>query len=224
MDNNKLEEKNTFDGIIFDVDGTLWDAVPAVCQAWRDKLAEKGYDYSFSIGEMKALFGQQVDTFGDVLFSDLPVKERRALAHECCDYQIGRMRELTARENMFYVYPGVAKTLKILSQKYPLFVVTNAENGYTQLFMEFAGVEDCIKDVEHAGVPGRTKGDNIKILMERNGMKKALYVGDTAGDQKACQEAGCHFIWASYGFGGQVESDLVIHSFEDLVDLLDKIG
>lgn len=218
-----MKLKDKIDGIIFDVDGTLWDAVPSVCQAWRDKLEEKGYHYSFSVADMKALFGQQVDAFGDALFPDLPVEERRALAHECCDNQIARMRELSSQENMIYLYPGVAETLKKLSATYPLYVVTNAEDGYTQLFMEYAGVEDCIKDMEHAGVPGRTKADNIRILVERNDLKNPIYVGDTAGDQKACQQAGLPFIWATYGFGGQVENDLSIDYFEELIELLDKI-
>ena len=32
-----------FDGIIFDVDGTLWDSTPVVEKAWNRALKDNGY-------------------------------------------------------------------------------------------------------------------------------------------------------------------------------------
>ena len=60
------------------------------------------------------------------------------------------------------------------------------------------------------------KGQNISLLMERNGIKSAVYVGDTEGDEKAARFAGIPFIWASYGFGKAKKPDGVI---DDICEL-----
>jgi phosphoglycolate phosphatase len=45
------------------------------------------------------------------------------------------------------------------------------------------------------------KSYNIKLLVERNHLEKAVYVGDIMGDYNATMEAGLPFIHAAYGFG-----------------------
>lgn len=216
---NRKKEMGKIDGIIFDVDGTLWESVNSIWLAWKEELANLGYQYEFSVEQFKSLFGQPVDRFGDVLFSDLSVEDRRALAHHCAECQLNKMRE----NRLLYPYDGVVEALPVFAKDYPLFIVTNADNGYAQLFMEFTHTEDCFTDFEHLGIPGRTKADNIRIIMERNHLRNAVYVGDTALDQQSSQEAGARFIWASYGFDSTVENDLIIHNFHELHNCLKKI-
>ena len=65
----------------------------------------------------------------------------------------------------------------------------------------------------------KQKGENIRLIMERGGVKEAVYVGDTQGDANACDMAGVPMIYASYGFGN-VEGDYpVIRKFSDLLNL-----
>ena len=40
------------------------------------------------------------------------------------------------------------------------------------------------------------KGETILMLMERNGLKEPVYIGDTQGDADACAYAGIPFIFA----------------------------
>ena len=46
-----------FDGIIFDVDGTVWDSTPVVEQAWNRALEEAGYAARVTALRLKSLFG-----------------------------------------------------------------------------------------------------------------------------------------------------------------------
>ena len=47
------------DGIIFDVDGTLWDSTPIVAEAWTQAVLECGIkDRIVTAGELKQLFGK----------------------------------------------------------------------------------------------------------------------------------------------------------------------
>ena len=55
--------------------------------------------------------------------------------------------------------------------------------------------------------------------MERNGVTKAVYVGDTQGDMEASEQAGLPFVWAAYGFGKPAHWDKRIDHFTDLLRL-----
>ena len=45
------------DGIIFDVDGTLWDSTPIVAESWTQAVLECGIkDRIVTAGELKQLF------------------------------------------------------------------------------------------------------------------------------------------------------------------------
>ena len=76
------------------------------------------------------------------------------------------------------------------------------------------------KDIEMSGRTGMEKGENIKLIMKRNGIDNAVYVGDTAGDESAARYAGIPFIWAAYGFGKAKAPDGVIQTIVDLANLL----
>ena len=67
---------------------------------------------------------------------------------------------------------------------------------------------------------GLTKGENIKLIIERNNLINSIYVGDTDGDLKASRFAGIPFIYARYGFGEVKEYDYVIDSFDELLKLM----
>lgn len=207
------------DGIIFDVDGTLWESVTSMWMAWHEELKELGYEYDFSVEKMRSLFGQLVYVFGDVLFPDQSVEERRALAKHCSERQLDKMR----KNKLLYPYEGVVELIPVLAKEYPLFIVTNANDGYAQLFMEFTHTEEYFTDFQHAGKPGITKAYNIRLIMERNHLKNAVYVGDTTLDQQSSEEAGARFIWASYGFDPDVKNDWNLRSFHDLPECLKKI-
>lgn len=208
------------DGIILDIDGTLWNSVPGLTQAWQEEIERQGYPYKLSVEIMQPLFGQRADTFGDVLFSDLPEEERHRLAWDCARAQNDGIR----RNRLAKVYPGVKETLEKLREEYPLFIVTNAALPYAELVMEYADIEACIKDYDGDRGDGCKKADNIRLISKKYGLENPVYVGDTVLDQKSALEAGALFIWASYGLGENVISDLKIDRITELPDLLMKLS
>ena len=46
-----------YDGIIFDIDGTIWDSTNVVEMAWNDAFEELGYEKRTTAEELKGLFG-----------------------------------------------------------------------------------------------------------------------------------------------------------------------
>ena len=121
------------------------------------------------------------------------------------------------------LYPGVREALCRLAGEYELYIVSNCQDGYIQVLMKVCGLEELIRDIECFGRTGRPKGDNIRLVTERNHLDRALYVGDTAMDQEAADKAGVPFVHASYGFGQAVEPAGVIGEIGELVELAKNI-
>ena len=99
-----------------------------------------------------------------------------------------------------------------------LFIVSNCQCGYIELFLEKNRLESLITDFECFGNTGMSKGENIRLLLERNGLKpqQTVYVGDTQGDYEATVEAGIPFILAAYGFGKVPQAKASIAHMEEL--------
>lgn len=90
--------------------------------------------------------------------------------------------------------------------------------------MEKAGIEKYIRDHECFGNTGMNKGENIKLLLERNNLDDAVYVGDTQGDYEAAVFAGIPFIFAGYGFGSVENYHTAINDIKELLDLFYSQG
>ena len=107
-----------------------------------------------------------------------------------------------------------------LKKKYKLFVVSNCQQGYIESFIHAHHLEKCFDDTQSWGDNPVSKGENNQVIMKRNGVTKAVYVGDTAGDEQSARDAGIPFIFCAYGFGQAKSPDAIINSFEELKDIL----
>ena len=187
-----------FDSIILDVDGTIWDTTSIVAKAWNcaiDSLFPELPKVTAEI--LKGQFGKTMDVIGNNLFSSLSKENQKLLLDLCC-----KEEQLALEKNEENIaYDGVVDTIRTLSNKIPIFIVSNCQSGYIELVIKKIGISDCIKDFECFGNSGLTKDKNISLLAIRNGLKNPVYVGDTQGDFDACKLSGIPFIWASYGFG-----------------------
>lgn len=184
--------------IILDVDGTLWDTTEVVAKAWNKAVSEVGGTAaSINSSVLKKEFGKPMNVIADNLFHDASKETRELLLEQCCKYEHDILNENT--DNL--LFPEVKETLEKLSEKCRLFIVSNCQSGYIELFMEKAGIEKYITDYECFGDTGRSKGENIKLIIERNNLEDVVYVGDTQGDYEATVFAGVPFIFAKYGFG-----------------------
>ena len=202
--------------IIFDVDGTLWDTTEVVAKAWNKAISEVGGTAAVvSAAVLKKEFGKTMKVIADDLFYDADEKTKVLLMEKCCEYEHKALEENT--DNL--LFPDVVETIKKLSEKYRLFIVSNCQVGYIELFMKKAGVEPFIKDWECFGNTGKVKGDSIKLLVERNNLTDVVYVGDTQGDYEATQIAQIPFIFAKYGFGYVENCERAISGIKELLDL-----
>ncbi len=202
--------------IIFDVDGTLWNTTEVVAQAWNIAIAEVGQTAALVNADvLKQEFGKPMNIIADNLFHDADEDAKKLLLEKCCAYEHEALEECP--DNL--LYPDVAETIKQLSEKHRLFIVSNCQSGYIELFLKKSKLEPYIADWECFGKNGKSKGENIALLIQRNKITDAVYVGDTQGDYEATQIAGVSFIFARYGFGSVDGCDRAISGIKELLNM-----
>jgi len=201
-------------GIIFDVDGTLWDSREVVARAWNQAIEDTtDLDVRVNAEQLKGLFGKPLDEIMDALFPMLSIEEKDNLKTNLYEYE----HSLIAKEPCIW-YEGMAEGIKELAKNHKLFIVSNCQAGYIEAFLGATNLGEYITDFTCPGETGLLKGDNLKIIMERNNLSSAIYIGDTQGDADACKIAGIPMIFASYGFGTVENPDYVITTFSELLE------
>lgn len=202
-----------YDSIILDIDGTLWNTTEIVAEAWNKAIEVSEYNVKTCTAEiLKKEFGKPMDVIARDLWPSLTDSDQAKLLELCCKYE----HEYLEKNENDITFPKVVNTIKELSSKIDFYIVSNCQCGYIELMMKKTGLTPYIKDFESFGATGKQKGDNIKLIVKRNNLKKPVYVGDTQGDCDACKASGVDFIFAEYGFGQVNSCTARISSFDQL--------
>lgn len=204
------------DSIGFDLDGTLWDGTKAIATAWKKCFEnEESIDSIPTPEQLKAMMGLPVSEILVRLFPALTQEQRDALIEQCRLAESSYIVRHGGR--LFESIEVLRDTFERLSAKYRLFIVSNCQEGYIEAFLQHYGLQGYFCDIECWGATNLSKGENIRLVMERNGFQNSLYVGDTQGDYDAACKAGVPFVLAAYGFG---QVDAQVESIEKLSDLV----
>lgn len=203
------------DSIIFDLDGTIWDSRESVAHAWNEVFKRDGdIEKEITIEDLKATMGLQIKEIGKKLLPDLDEEKLEKILAACCEAE-----NLYLTKHGGQLYNNVEAVLKVLVAKYQLFIVSNCQSGYIEAFYKYHNLEKYFIDFENPGRTGLSKGENIKLIIERNHLKNPVYVGDTEGDLKGAKHAGIPFVFAHYGFGEVRQYDYIIDRFDQLIEL-----
>lgn len=203
------------DGLIFDVDGTLWDSTDTVTESWNQAIREcSDLDLIIDKEFLKGLFGKTMEQIYNALFPELLKEERDRIGDLCFEYE-NRLLE----EKPGVLYTGVTETLKALSQKTNLYIVSNCQCGYIEVLLKTCHLREYFKDTLCYGQTKTSKGETIRTLMKKNNLKDVIYIGDTQGDADACKEAEIPFIFATYGFGNVPDAEKKIDSIAELLEI-----
>ena len=206
--------------LIFDLDGTLWDSAANVAKAWNEIfLREDPSLPKLTKEDIHSVMGMTMREIQDVLQPALADDRREAVFSECCTYEVEYLLRHGGDP-----YPDLRPVLESLRERgYLLSIVSNCQLGYVNAFLKATGVADLFVDYEEWERTGKVKGENIRLVMERNGITRAVYIGDTKKDREAALLAGIPFIHAAYGFGRVENPDGVIHSLAELPAAAEKL-
>lgn len=195
--------------IIFDLDGTLWDTSREIEQVW--KSVAENYNIKINQEKIRQIMGFTKDEIIEYLFKGNSEEGNEFITR--CQNQENEY----LRKNGGHIYKNTINTIKDLSNKYDLYIVSNCQSGYIEAFLNHYSIEKYFKDYESSGNTGLNKYKNIKSVVERNNILEAVYVGDTIKDYESANKNGLHFIWAEYGFG---KCDKYYKKIEDISELI----
>lgn len=185
------------DGVLFDLDGTLWDATSALEDIWRLALQNEPDILKLPTkADLERVMGMTAPQLMKTLFPNLSPQRGLELFDQCCLVEDGYLREHGG-----ILYPGLEDMLKTLAAKVPAFIVSNCGPEYIPAFFAAHGLEKYFTDWECIGRTGLEKSGNIQLVAERNRLRHPVYVGDTTMDRDAADKAGVLFVHAAYGFG-----------------------
>ncbi len=205
-----------FDSIIFDVDGTIWDSTEQVAKSWEAAVLEVLGEYrEITAKALQAEFGKPMSDIMTSLFPDVTDEATvKALSDACFMHE-----ENYLKEHPGVLYEGFEEAIKPLSQRYPLFIVSNCQSGYIEVMLEGTGLGKYFKGYTCWGDTGMLKDQNLLYIKEKYHLQSPIYVGDTQGDADACQAAGMPMIFASYGLGDVKDSEYRIDTPIQMIDI-----
>lgn len=191
--------KNKKQGILFDLDGTLWDSAQGVVDSWNVVLERfPDVDKVMTVEDIHGCMGLPMDEIGRKRFGGMGLSEERIteIMIACEEYENEYLTEHGG-----VLYPHLEDVLQILSKDYFLAIVSNCQVGYIEAFLTYHKLGRYFDDTENFGNTGLQKWDNMRLVCERNQLTSALYVGDIQRDYEAACKAELPFIHAAYGFG-----------------------
>lgn len=207
--------------IIFDIDGTIWNTTGIIAKAWQAASDSMGLSKTVITPELlKKEFGKTMDVIAREVFPDVPAqKDLDDLIGLCCEYEEEALEKMDQETVDSIVYDGILETMRKLSRKHRLYIVSNCQSGYIEMNIAKCGTEDIITDHLCYGETGMSKGDTMLELIRRNGLSvdECVYVGDIQGDLDQSRYAGVRFIHAGYGFGKVNDPDARIRKPTGLI-------
>lgn len=196
------------DGIIFDLDGTLWDSTQEIYNCWKQAIP----DLSFT--QLTSYMGETAETVANILGVS------KEYIFKLQDDEVKWLSEHPVTP-----FIGVTTLVQFLNtEDIPCFIVSNCQERYIECFLYTTGLEQYFKDWISYGDNGKDKAQNIKLIMERNNLQSPIYVGDTETDRLSARENNIKFVFAAYGFNKDIkECDAIISDPLQLVSYLREL-
>jgi phosphoglycolate phosphatase len=206
-----MQKPDEIDSILFDMDGTLWDGVETYAKGFNDFFKSENINRRLTANDLYKYMGLEEEQYLEATMSEYPFSVRKGKYQQIINFQYERIQT-----DGGLLYEGVHEGLKLLKEKYKLFIVSNCPEFTITHFMEWAGIKDFITDTMAHGMNFKSKHENIKLIIEKYDLQHPVYVGDTDSDRKQSDLVPIPFVYVDYGFGKVDNYALLFSSFNQL--------
>jgi HAD superfamily hydrolase (TIGR01549 family) len=210
---------SSFEGIIFDIDGTLTSTNELIFATFRHVI-EKHLNKEVTDREIIALFGPTEDVILKEWINENYQEARKDYFHF---YE-------TQHHLMADVYPGIVEVLKFIkSKKIPLSIYTGKGRDSSVITLQKIGVLDLFDMIvtgddvaDHKPSP---EGINMFVEKFKLDREKVLMIGDAPADILAARSAGVKIasvVWDAYAREQVLEmgSDYVFETVDEMMKFL----
>jgi phosphoglycolate phosphatase len=196
--------------ILFDFDGVLADTL------LLSYLISKEMDDKLSLDEYKSFF------HGNIYEAIKSGRGRDSYRSDYYEQYQARTRELKVPE-------ALKNTLKDLSLKYALFIVSSTPASLIKEILDRDGVSSYFTDIFGREIH-TSKVVKIKMLLEKYKIapEEAVYITDTVGDIMEARECGVKSIAVTWGFHDEktlqkAKPEKIINNPGDLIKSIEEI-
>lgn len=227
---------DSFQAIIFDLDGTLIDTVGDFVVALNHMLAQlplpAGTPTTVSRDTVAQLIGKGSEHLIRSLLSQvlaqaghtLPVAAFEALQAPAWDHYQAHYLAINGQHAT--VYPGVLPCLEGLqARSMPMACLTNKPTAFAVPLLKAKGLDRFFPVVFGGDAFARKKPDPLPLLKTCEALgtppARTLMVGDSSNDAQAARAAGCPVWLVTYGYNhGQPAHTVDADGFTDRLDSL----
>lgn len=193
------------DGVIFDLDGTLWDTTEELYKCYKRLIP------SIDLLDIKSCMGLTPEQIANKL--GIQIELLQSIQNQEIDW---------LSQHPVTPYMGVTTTLTYLrTLGISCFIVSNCQKGYIECFLQsnpyLIQYFDGWICYEATNKP---KYENIKLIINEHHLINPIYVGDTESDLIAAKQAGVKFVGVKYGFGKLQDG---ITSIMDLMGVINNV-
>lgn len=194
---------NTYELIIFDLDGTILDTLEDLMDATNHAL-ETYYYPTRTLEEVRSFVGNGLHRLAELAVPANTDKEKVEAVYEelVSFYQ-------THCDIKTKPYDGICEVIKKLKEKgCKTAIVSNKADAAVQILKEqyFPGLfEMAVGENEKMGIKRKPAPDTVYTVLEHFKVEKAnaVYIGDSEVDLATASNAGIDCIAVSYGFRGK---------------------
>ncbi len=210
-----------YDGVIFDLDGTLLDTLCDLCDSTNFALSSFGFPMR-SLEEIRSFVGNGI---GNLILRALPENTDRETGEKVLSVFKEHYRENS--RNKTAPYPGIVELLESLKvEGVKVAVVSNKADFAVQTLMAdfFPGLV-TVAIGELLGVPRKPDPATTLLAMEKMGICNAVYVGDSEVDVETAKNANISGIFVDWGFRSEKQlrdsgAITVVHNAKELYERL----
>lgn len=202
-----------FDSLIFDMDGTLWDATDSYVKCWQIALKKIGYPDIINRPVLESVMGYEEKQLRAKLFAHYNDAQQTEILEAVKTSQDKHMETFGGQ-----LYEGVSEGMEQLCKHYRLFMLSNCFPNTIYQFLNVTKLSPFIEGHICYGENPVPKSENIKYLTTKYNLKSTAYVGDTNGDRTQAEFAAVPFVYMTYGFD---KVDTFYKSFDKFTALAD---
>ncbi|MEN3378351.1 MAG: hypothetical protein V7604_3706 [Hyphomicrobiales bacterium] len=176
---------------VFDVEGTLVDAIMPTLLCWRDTLQSFGHDVT--LADLHALSGMDGKRMLENLLPRVTIADRDEMAE--------RQGQRFRADYLTHVpaFPGVRGLFERLkAQGRRIALATDCQRDQLEHYLAITGIAPLLDAVACGsdGKAGKPAPDLVSLALKRVrvGARSAVLVGDTPYDAQAAQKAGIRSI------------------------------
>lgn len=198
MDSETTNSHRSFEGFIFDLDGTLLHTLPDLVVVTNQALAKEGFP-PHSDDQILKFVGDGVMSLVLQAVPEYATEEQAQRVYQnframYAKYGLSLTKQFEGMPEALYELKARGKKLGIMSNKF--------EGGVKDVERTFfPGVMD-VTHGESDTIPRKPKPDGLLLCAKEMGLapERCVYFGDSASDMRAAHNAGMYAVGVSWGY------------------------